>query len=99
MKISWQPFTMPTWTRYEKVDSSNNASSAYASLTCSCCCLIQSGSLNLEEVRQLMHRMDPKFPMSEIEHLMNFVDVDEDGQVNLEEFKRIFRQFEDEKDE
>jgi Ca2+-binding EF-hand superfamily protein len=43
--------------------------------------------------------MDPKFPMSEIEHLMNFVDVDEDGQVNLEEFKRIFRQFEDEKDE
>ncbi len=46
-----------------------------------------------------MHRMDPKFPMSEIHHLMKFVDVDEDGQVNLEEFKRIFRQFEDEKDE
>lgn len=61
--------------------------------------LDKSGSLNLEEVRQLMHRMDPKFPMSEIQHLMNFVDVDEDGQVNLEEFKRIFRQFEDEKDD
>lgn len=46
-----------------------------------------------------MHRMDPKFPMSEIEELMKFVDVDEDGQVSLAEFKRIFRQFEDEKRE
>jgi len=59
--------------------------------------LDKSGSLNIEEVRRLMHRMDPKFPMSEIHHLMRFVDVDEDGQVNLDEFKRIFRQFEDEK--
>ena len=59
--------------------------------------LDKSGSLNIEEVRRLMHRMDPKFPMSEIHHLMKFVDVDEDGQVNLDEFKRIFRQFEDEK--
>jgi len=53
----------------------------------------------VEEVRLLMHRMDPKFPMSEIEELMKFVDVDEDGQVSLAEFKRIFRQFEDEKGE
>lgn len=59
----------------------------------------QSGTLNVEEVRLLMHRMDPKFPMSEIEELMKFVDVDEDGQVSLAEFKRIFRQFEDEKRE
>ena len=59
--------------------------------------LDKSGSLNVEEVRQLMHRMDPKFPMSEIRLLMKFVDVDEDGQVSLDEFKRIFRQFEDEK--
>jgi Ca2+-binding EF-hand superfamily protein len=59
--------------------------------------LDKSGSLNVEEVRLLMHRMDPKFPMSEIHHLMKFVDVDEDGQVGLDEFKRIFRQFEDEK--
>jgi CRP-like cAMP-binding protein len=57
----------------------------------------QTGSLNLEEVRRLMHRMDPKFPMEEIKLLLKFVDVDEDGQITLEEFKRLFRQFEDEK--
>ncbi|KAG7364185.1 Ser/Thr-protein kinase [Nitzschia inconspicua] len=59
--------------------------------------LDKSGTLNVEEVRALMHRMDPKFPMSEIQELMKFVDVDEDGYVSLDEFKRIFRQFEDEK--
>ena len=57
----------------------------------------KSGSLNVEEVRRLMHRMDPRFPVSEIVALLKFVDVDEDGQVSLEEFKKIFRQFEDEK--
>jgi len=56
-----------------------------------------TGSLNLEEVRRLMHRMDPKFPLSEIKALLEFVDVDEDGMITLEEFKRLFRQFEDEK--
>jgi serine/threonine protein kinase len=56
-----------------------------------------TGSLNLEEVRRLMHQMDPKFPMSEIQALLKFVDVDEDGQITLPEFKRLFRQFEDEK--
>jgi serine/threonine protein kinase len=59
--------------------------------------LDRSGSLNVEEVRSIMHRMDPKFPMSEIHQLMKFVDVDEDGQVDLAEFKKLFRQFEDEK--
>ena len=59
--------------------------------------LDKSGTLNVEEVRRLMHRMDPKFPLSEIHKLMKFVDVDEDGHVSLDEFKRIFRQFEDEK--
>ena len=59
--------------------------------------LDHSGSLNVEEVRSLMHRMDPNFPVSEIVALLKFVDVDEDGQVSLEEFKKIFRQFEDEK--
>ena len=58
-----------------------------------------TGSLNLEEVRQLMHRNNPKFPLSEIKALLEFVDVDEDGMITLEEFKRIFRQFEDEKEE
>jgi len=56
-----------------------------------------SGFLNAEDVRRIMHRMDPKFPMSEIHQLMKFVDVDDDGQVDLHEFKQIFRQFEDEK--
>lgn len=59
--------------------------------------LDNSGSLNVNEVGRLMHRMDPKFPMSEIHQLMKFVDVDDDGEVSLDEFKRIFRQFEDEK--
>jgi len=56
-----------------------------------------SGSLNLDEVRRLMHGMDPKFPMEDIRALLKFVDVDEDGQITLEEFKRLFRQFDDEK--
>eukprot|EP00546_Thalassionema_frauenfeldii_P001398 CAMPEP_0178939012 /NCGR_PEP_ID=MMETSP0786-20121207/26649_1 /TAXON_ID=186022 /ORGANISM="Thalassionema frauenfeldii, Strain CCMP 1798" /LENGTH=741 /DNA_ID=CAMNT_0020617793 /DNA_START=279 /DNA_END=2503 /DNA_ORIENTATION=+ len=55
----------------------------------------QTGKLSLDEVRRLMHRMDPKFPMEEIKELMNFIDVDQDGAVSLEEFKRLFRQFED----
>ncbi|KAL3917541.1 MAG: hypothetical protein SGILL_004665, partial [Bacillariaceae sp.] len=60
--------------------------------------LDKSGTLNVEEVRALMHRMDPNFPISEIQQLMKFVDVDEDGFVSLDEFKRLFRQFEDEKE-
>lgn len=59
----------------------------------------KTGSLDLEEVRRLMHRMDPNFPMSEIRELLEFVDMDGDGQITLEEFKRLFRQFEDEKAE
>eukprot|EP00429_Kryptoperidinium_foliaceum_P002198 CAMPEP_0176007262 /NCGR_PEP_ID=MMETSP0120_2-20121206/3142_1 /TAXON_ID=160619 /ORGANISM="Kryptoperidinium foliaceum, Strain CCMP 1326" /LENGTH=823 /DNA_ID=CAMNT_0017340017 /DNA_START=20 /DNA_END=2491 /DNA_ORIENTATION=- len=59
--------------------------------------LDKSGTLNVEEVRQLMHRMDPKFPMEDIQELMKFVDVDEDGQVSFDEFKKLFRQFESEK--
>lgn len=57
----------------------------------------RSGSLNLDEVRRLMHRMDPKYPIDEIRALLKYVDVDEDGSITLEEFKRLFRQFEDEK--
>ena len=56
-----------------------------------------SGYLNAEDVRKIMHRMDENFPMSEIHQLMKFVDVDEDGKVGFEEFKTLFRQFEDEK--
>jgi serine/threonine protein kinase len=57
----------------------------------------RSGSLSLEEVRRLMHQMDPNFPIEEIQALLKWVDVNEDGQMTLEEFKRLFRQFEDEK--
>ena len=59
--------------------------------------LDQSGSLGIQEVTFLMHRMDPNYPIQEIEALMKFVDVNEDGEITLEEFKRLFRQFEDEK--
>mmetsp|Transcript_29188 Transcript_29188/g.61062 ORF Transcript_29188/g.61062 Transcript_29188/m.61062 type:complete len:656 (-) Transcript_29188:173-2140(-) len=54
-----------------------------------------NGSLSLEELRRLMHRMDPNFPMEEIRALLKYVDVDNDGQINLKEFKRLFRQFDD----
>jgi CRP-like cAMP-binding protein len=56
-----------------------------------------SGALNLDEVTVLMHRMDSKFPVSEIQALLQFVDVDGDGQITLDEFKALFRQFEDTK--
>lgn len=56
-----------------------------------------TGFLNLDEVRRIMHKMDPRFPMDDIHALLRFVDVDGDGRISLEEFKRLFRQFEDEK--
>jgi Ca2+-binding EF-hand superfamily protein len=38
--------------------------------------------------------MDPTLPMEEIQALFAFIDIDEDGKISLEEFKRLFRQFE-----
>jgi Ca2+-binding EF-hand superfamily protein len=49
--------------------------------------------LNLDEVRVLMHKMDPDFPESEIVALLKHVDTDGDGKCSLEEFKQLFRQF------
>ena len=42
-----------------------------------------------------MRKMDPKFPTAEIKAILKFVDVDEDGNISLEEFKRLFRQFDE----
>ena len=58
-----------------------------------------TGYLDIDEIRRIMHRMDPNFPMEEIVALLKFVDVDEDGLVSLEEYVRLFRQFEEEKEE
>jgi len=54
-----------------------------------------SGQLAIDEVRRIMHRLDPNFPESEIVAIMKFLDIDEDGGCSLEEFKRMFRVFED----
>ena len=43
-----------------------------------------------------MHSVDPTIPEREIMALLVFVDVDEDGCIGLEEFKRLFRSFEHE---
>jgi Ca2+-binding EF-hand superfamily protein len=56
--------------------------------------LDRTGLINIEELRELMHRMDPTLPMEEIQALFAFIDIDEDGKISLEEFKRLFRQFE-----
>merc|ERR1712071_122281 len=54
-----------------------------------------SGTLKIDEVRRIMHRMDPNFPESEVVAILKFIDVDGDGSCSLDEFKRIFRVFED----
>jgi len=52
-----------------------------------------SGDLSLDEVRKLMHAMDPTIAEKDIVGLLKFIDVDEDGKLNFNDFKRIFRQF------
>lgn len=56
--------------------------------------LDKSGYLSLDELRILMHAMDPTMSEDELVKLMKYIDVDEDGQLGTDEFKRIFRQFE-----
>ncbi len=53
----------------------------------------RKGSLSLDELRTLFRRMDPTFPEGDIVAFLNFIDVDEDGRLDFEEFKLIFRVF------
>jgi len=55
--------------------------------------LDRSGDLGLDEVRKLMHAMDPSIREDDIVELMKFIDVDEDGKLNFDDFKRLFRSF------
>ena len=55
--------------------------------------LDQSGDLGVDEVRKIMHAMDPTIKEKDIVELMKFIDVDEDGKLNFEDFKRLFRSF------
>jgi len=55
--------------------------------------LDKSGDLSLDEVRKLMHAMDPTIAEKDIVELLKFIDVDEDGKLNYVDFKRLFRQF------
>ena len=52
-----------------------------------------SGDLSFDEVRKLMHAMDPTIAEKDIASFLKFIDVDEDGKLNFNDFKRIFRQF------
>lgn len=53
-----------------------------------------NGTLDIDEVRKLMHAMDASIPEAEIVELMKFIDVDEDGKLSFRDFKRLFRSFE-----
>ena len=42
-----------------------------------------SGLLSFDEIKGLMHKMDPTIPEQEIRSLLKFVDIDEDGLISL----------------
>ena len=50
-----------------------------------------SGLLSFSEIKDLMHSMDPTIPVQEIRSLLSYIDIDEDGLISLDEFKRLFR--------
>lgn len=43
----------------------------------------KNGQLELEEVRKLMHAMDPTMPEEDILELMNYINVGEEGKLNF----------------
>lgn len=54
-----------------------------------------NGYLALQEIRNIMHRIDPTFPEEEIKAMLKYIDIDEDGQMGPEDFKRMFRVFDE----
>jgi len=54
----------------------------------------KSGELDYEELRSLMHSMDPTIQEEDIMELMRYIAVDEGGNLSFTEFKRLFRSFE-----
>jgi len=53
-----------------------------------------NGDLDIDEVKKLMHAMDPTIHEKDIIELMRYIDVDEDGKLSFNDFKRLFRSFE-----
>ena len=51
----------------------------------------RTGSLSLDELRDLFKRMDPDFPDEDIVAFLKYMDLDEDGRIGFDEFKLIFR--------
>lgn len=54
----------------------------------------KNGNLELDEVRKLMHAMDPSMPEEDIVELMKYINVGEEGKLSFRDFKRLFRSFE-----
>ena len=43
----------------------------------------KNGDLDFEEVKKIMHSMDPTIPEKDIIELMNYIDVDHDGKLSF----------------
>ena len=56
-----------------------------------------SGTIELENVRQMLHDMDPNYSEHDVRDILDSLDIDQNGEVTWEEFKRLFDM--DEKEE
>lgn len=54
----------------------------------------KNGELDYEEVKKLMHAMDPTISDNDIHEFMKYIDVNDDGKLSFKDFKRLFRSFE-----
>lgn len=54
----------------------------------------KNGELDFDEVKKLMHTMDPTISDNDIQEFMKYIDVDDDGKLSFKDFKRLFRSFE-----